>query len=115
MPSPITTHVLDAARGIPAEGISIALEELLADGSWLTIGSGPSSSDGRQKDLCPEGFNLRSGTYRITFDAGAYFAKFKQDSFYGLVPIVFKVSETTRHYHVPLLLSPFGYSTYRGS
>lgn len=115
MASPITTHVLDASRGVPAAGVSISLEVMGADGAWKMLGKGDSSSDGRQKELCPEGFSLVSGTYRLSFDASAYFAKFKQESFYGVIPIVFKVAETDRHYHVPLLLSPFGYSTYRGS
>jgi 5-hydroxyisourate hydrolase len=100
----ITTHVLDTAKGRPAAGIRITLrrgDELLFDGI--------TDADGRARVLDPE--RVESGTYRITFDTGAY----NPAGFFPEAVIVFCVEDTGQHYHVPLLLSPFGYSTYRGS
>jgi 5-hydroxyisourate hydrolase len=99
----ISTHVLDTAKGRPAEGIGITLED---DGG--VIARGVTNADGRLKlvDDAPE-----AGTYRITFDTGAY----DSQGFFPRVIIEFIVRDGARHYHVPLLLSPYGYSTYRGS
>jgi 5-hydroxyisourate hydrolase len=106
--SGISTHVLDTATGRPASGVPVTLE--LAHGTdWLVLGSGTTDADGRLRTLLttpPE-----AGTYRITFNSGAYFPT----GFFPSVMITFKVDEGQDHYHVPLLLSPFGYSTYRGS
>jgi 5-hydroxyisourate hydrolase len=112
--SPITTHVLDTAAGRPAEGIAIELERREGDGSWKALGAGKTNSDGRAFELLPPG-SLAAGVYRLKFDTAAYFARQKQASFYPSVTIEFEVKATAEHYHVPLLLAPFGYSTYRGS
>lgn len=112
--SPITTHVLDVARGKPAAGIAVMLE-IQKNGTWQPLGQGETDTDGRAANLLPEGHTLVSAVYRITFDTSAYLAKEKTDGFYPYVPVIFEVKDTTQHYHVPLLLSPFGYSTYRGS
>jgi 5-hydroxyisourate hydrolase len=108
--SAITTHVLDTARGCPAAGVAIRLER----GSEV-LGSGRTDVDGRLRDLLPAGAALQPGAYRLVFGTGAYFAAQGADAFYPEVSVDFQVRDGTQHYHVPLLLSPFGYSTYRGS
>lgn len=113
--SAITTHVLDTSRGRPANDVRVRLELESADGSWKLIGKGTTDTDGRAKDLLPDGFALHGGVYRLTFDTGAYFAAQDIEGFYSEVTIVFTIRDPEQHYHVPLLLSPFGYSTYRGS
>jgi 5-hydroxyisourate hydrolase len=112
--SPITTHVLDTARGRPAAGIAATLEHLV-DGLWTTLGRGETNADGRIRDLMPDGSSLEPGIYRLTFETAAYFRALGIEGFYPYVPIVFELAAPEQHYHVPLLLSPYGYSTYRGS
>ena len=109
----ITTHVLDTARGLPAQGVPIVLEHATADG-WRLLGSGATDADGRARDLVAGATALAHGRYRLTFDTGAYFRGRGEPVFYPEVTVVFTVAADERH-HVPLLLSPFGYSTYRGS
>jgi hydroxyisourate hydrolase len=109
--SPITTHVLDTASGRPARGVPITLEKH-AGGAFAPLGDGTTDDDGRLTDLLEPG-TLTPGLYRITFDVDAYYAG--APCFYPKVQIEFRVVSTDEHYHVPLLLSPFGYSTYRGS
>jgi 5-hydroxyisourate hydrolase len=110
----ITTHVLDVARGRPAAGVPIRLD--VQDGeAWRAVGGGATDADGRLRTLVPAGATLRAGTYRLRFDTAAYFAAAGVEGFYPHVEVVFAVREGGGHYHVPLLLSPFGYSTYRGS
>ena len=111
--SPITTHVLDTRLGRPAAGVAVSLERLEA-GAWQLIGYGATDEDGRLATLLPEG-GLTSGRHRLTFDTGAYFQQQQVEHFYPSVTVDFEVAVLTQHYHVPLLLSPFGYSTYRGS
>jgi len=108
----ITTHVLDTAAGRPAAGVPITLEIL--EGTWRALGAGATDDDGRLRTLTPAGPVL-AGTYRIRFDTGAYFAAHGIDGFFPVVEIQFVVRDGAQHHHVPLLLSPFGYSTYRGS
>jgi 5-hydroxyisourate hydrolase len=103
----ITTHVLDTARGRPAVGVSIVLSR--ADGE--RVGAGSTDADGRLNDLG----SVEPGHYRLTFDTGGYFAADGQDGFYPEVVVSFTVAQGEDHYHVPLLLNPYGYSTYRGS
>jgi 5-hydroxyisourate hydrolase len=114
MTSPITTHVLDTARGAPAAGVRVTLEAEGAPGEWTRVGAGLTDADGRLRTLMAPGA-LRAGAYRIAFDAGAYFAAYGVDAFWREVVIEFVVRDAAAHYHVPLLVSPFGYSTYRGS
>jgi 5-hydroxyisourate hydrolase len=111
--SPITTHVLDTAIGKPAAGIAVTLDKE-ENGAWRPVGQGTTDADGRIKNLVKEG-SLTPGYYRLTFDADGYFKAAKTQSFYKQIPIQFQIEATTQHYHVPLLLNPFGYSTYRGS
>lgn len=112
--SPITTHILDTAIGKPAAGVVATLSHLGPDGTAVEVGRGVTNSDGRIADLLTEGTAV-AGTYRIEFATGDYFASSGQEAFYPRVEIEFTVSSDGGHYHVPLLLSPFGYSTYRGS
>jgi 5-hydroxyisourate hydrolase len=112
--SAISTHVLDTMRGLPAMGIPVLLERA-GDSGMETISGGITDSDGRVRDLMAEGEALEPGTYRLSFDTGAYFTATAVEGFYPEVSIVFAVREGETHYHVPLLLSPYGYSTYRGS
>jgi 5-hydroxyisourate hydrolase len=107
----LTTHVLDLALGQPARGLSVRLEGL-ESGAWKPLASGVTDGDGRVSDL---GIVLERRTYRLAFETGAYFAASGRPSFYPRVEVTFEVTEPAQHHHVPLLLSPFGYSTYRGS
>lgn len=110
----ITTHVLDTSRGRPASGIHVELES--HDGhAWQRVGQGVTDSEGRLRSLAPEDVPLAGGVYRLTFDTAAYFGAQNTAAFYPRVLIEFTVAEGESHYHVPLLLSPFGYSTYRGT
>jgi len=112
--SGVTTHVLDTSRGRPAAGVPATLE-VEAAGGWKLVGKGTTNSDGRISDLVPKEAALNAGVYRLIFDTAKYFAARNTDAFYPQVTIVFKIHDPAEHYHVPLLLSPFGYSTYRGS
>lgn len=111
--SGITTHVLDTARGCPAAGVQVRLERQI-DGAWSTVGAGPTDDDGRNKGLLG-GEALEVGHYRISFEIADYHAKAGVEGFFPRAAIEFMVRDAQAHYHVPLLLSPFGYSTYRGS
>ena len=110
--SPITTHVLDTALGRPASGVTLILAKS-SGGGWTAVGRGATDLDGRCKSLL-KGGALKKGVYRLTFGVSSYFKRTKQTGFYPSVSIVFQVRDA-RHHHVPLLLSPWGYSTYRGS
>jgi 5-hydroxyisourate hydrolase len=105
----VSSHVLDASSGVPASGVHVVLEGRAADGSWAAAGRALTDGDGRAR--FPG--NLAAGEYRLTFGTGAYFAARGTPSFYPEVTVTFSVA--SGHYHVPLLLSPFAYSTYRGS
>lgn len=112
--SPITTHVLDTSLGCPAEGIAVVLCHVAESGETVELGQGITNSDGRVTDLLPAG-EAQPGTYRVEFDTASYFARSGRETFYPKVEVLFEVVGPGGHYHVPLLLSPFGYSTYRGS
>ncbi|HEX3965522.1 MAG TPA: hydroxyisourate hydrolase [Trebonia sp.] len=105
----VSTHVLDASAGVPAGGVLVVLEGRAADGSWQIAGRAVTDGDGRAR--FPG--DVAAGDYRLTFGTGAYFAARGTPSFYPEVTVTFAVA--SGHYHVPLLLSPFAYSTYRGS
>jgi 5-hydroxyisourate hydrolase len=109
----LTSHVLDVALGQPARGVTLRLE-VLEGTSWRSLGAGVTDADGRAGDLLA-GAPLEARTYRLTFETGAYFAATGRRSFYPRVEVTFEVATPAEHHHVPLLLSPFGYSTYRGS
>ncbi len=113
--SAITTHVLDTARGRPASGIPVVLEIRGADQKWKTLGKSSTDTDGRLKNLLAAGAPLEAGIYRLTFDVAAYFRAQNVESFHPEISVLFAVRDIVQHYHVPLLLSPYGYTTYRGS
>ena len=110
MTGPLSTHVLDTGRGRPAEGVPVRLERMTG-GAWRPVASGTTDADGRLRDWVPAG-EWRTDTYRLVFDTAAYLGA---GAFFPEVAVVFAIAEPDRHHHVPLLLSPFGYTTYRGS
>ena len=110
----ISTHILDTSRGKPAPGVAIVLERRDAAGNFLELGRGLTDADGRQKGLLGEQ-TLKSGVHRLTFDTGAYFARLGERCFYPSVTVLFEIEDPSQHFHVPILLSAYGYSTYRGS
>lgn len=112
--SQITTHVLDTSLGRPAVGVPIHLYQQQGEG-WEKLGCGITNSDGRIAKLLNDDLVLPAGVYRMHFDIKRYFATAQQKAFYPYVDVVFELGEGGDHYHIPLLLSPFGYSTYRGS
>ncbi|MCC6601112.1 MAG: hydroxyisourate hydrolase [Crocinitomicaceae bacterium] len=112
--SQITTHVLDTSSGQPAKGITIRLQRPAGADLWEDIVSGVTNDDGRVQGLVPADMVLKPGIYRMYFQTGEYFAARNTRGFYPYIPVVFEIHDT-EHYHVPLLLNPFGYSTYRGS
>lgn len=111
--STISTHILDTARGMPARGVRITLQRS-AGNDWEDLATAATNADGRAPELLPQGTKLADGIYRMRFDVSAYFSEHKTKSFYPYVEVVFELSGDG-HYHVPLLLSPWGFSTYRGS
>lgn len=110
----ISTHVLDTSLGHPASEIAVALERQEGR-QWISIGGGVTDGDGRVRSVVPQGTLVSAGTYRLVFETGEYFARRGVASFYPQVSVIFEAGEAQAHYHVPLLLSPYGYSTYRGS
>lgn len=112
--SQITTHVLDISQGNPAKGLRMVVARQ-AGGEWVELGAGVTGDDGRVANLLDPGVALPAGRYKLTFDTGGYYAAGDTPCFYPLVEILFSIAGDGQHYHVPLLLSPFGYSTYRGS
>jgi 5-hydroxyisourate hydrolase len=106
----LSTHVLDTARGEPAAGVPVELHRR-EDGAWVKVADGRTDADGRLRDWVPDAHWL-AGRYRLVFDTAAYLGP---DAFFPEAVLVFQVASTERHYHVPLLLSPFGLTTYRGS
>jgi len=113
--SVISTHVLDTTRGKPASGISVKLEREDAAGKWQPIGFGQTTEDGRCAQLLPEPAALSAGTYRLVFDIAKYFTSQDVETLYPFIAIAFSVRNGESHFHIPLLLSPNGYTTYRGS
>jgi 5-hydroxyisourate hydrolase len=113
--STISTHVLDTALGRPAAGVQVTLERLAADGRELPVGEGRTDDDGRLRELLPAGVTLGAGTYRLRFAVDAYFVRTERVAFFPEIEVTFRIGEGGEHYHVPVLLSPFGYATYRGS
>ena len=108
--SAVTTHVLDTVRGVPAAGVGVRLEELPGA---RAIGRARTDSAGRINDLGPA--ELPAGTYRLVFDTAEYFARHQHAAYFPEVAVTFTIDGAERHHHVPLLLSPFAYATYRGS
>lgn len=113
--SKLTTHILDTAQGRPAAGVTVSVDFLKSEGgtnSWTEIARSSTNTDGRVTDFFPMDHKLESGIYRLVFNVGPYLG---ESAFYPSIPVIFKLTDPSQHYHVPLLVSPYGYSTYRGS
>jgi 5-hydroxyisourate hydrolase len=110
----ITTHILDLSTGKPAVGVRVVLA-VVSDGRRTTVASGVTDNDGRLRDLVPGSTALDGGVYELTFETGAYFTARGVPPFHPRVSVAFEVTDPGQHYHVPLLISPYGYTTYRGS
>lgn len=113
--SAITTHVLDTSLGRPAAGVNVVLDRGVGSDQWQLVGRGQTDADGRLRTLMPVGAPLTPGSYRLVFETGEYFQLRGMRAFYPVVSILFEVTAGEAHYHIPLLISPFGYTTYRGS
>jgi 5-hydroxyisourate hydrolase len=113
--SPITTHVLNTMTGIPAANIAVSLCKENGKNQWKEIAAGITNADGRISDWLSADTELHLGKYQLTFDTGSYFKALGQKTFYPIVQIAFELDDLKRHTHVPLLLSAYGYTTYRGS
>lgn len=111
--SQITTHILDTSRGRPAESVKVHLLQQM-NNEWKEIASGITNEDGRVTDLLTKGLVLTPGIYKLIFETNEYFNQLKIASFFPFVEIIFFIKDAA-HYHVPLLLNPYGYTTYRGS
>jgi len=109
----ISTHVLDTAKGIPAQGVWVTAEYVSTNGDFIIAGEGVTDSTGRIAQLLASGKTLQAGVYRLTFHLSDYFGG--NAVFYREIPVQFLITDPSTHYHVPLLLSPYGYTTYRGS
>ncbi|MEP7144991.1 MAG: hydroxyisourate hydrolase [Ferruginibacter sp.] len=110
--SQLTTHVLDTSKGKPAWGVAIILYEQIAQ-EWFQLANGISNTEGRLTNLLQEDEELPPGVYKLTFDIKHYFNSDDIETFFPVVEIIFEIT-TIGHYHIPLLVSPYGYSTYRG-
>ncbi|HEY6866412.1 MAG TPA: hydroxyisourate hydrolase [Candidatus Eisenbacteria bacterium] len=113
--SAITTHVLDLTRGVPARGMGVTLEIYMIERGWVKLGEKATDLEGRVRDFFKPGSALDPAHYRLIFEVGEYFRALGETSFYPGVTVTFEVRDPTQHHHVPLLVSPYGYSTYRGS
>jgi 5-hydroxyisourate hydrolase len=109
----ISTHVLDTMRGTPAAGLEVSLSRREPDGDWKHLASAATDADGRVRELTDE--NLEEGEYRLLFDTRPYFQRSGLSAFYPEVAVVFSLDEPGGHVHVPVLLSAFGYTTYKGT
>jgi 5-hydroxyisourate hydrolase len=116
MSAGLTTHVLDTSREGPAQGVEVTLQQVDSDGETETITQGTTNHDGRLDDPLLTAEEMATGTYQLLFDVGEYYREGpSESSFLETVPVRFVIDDTEEHYHVPLLLSPGGYTTYRGS
>ncbi|EKE67908.1 hydroxyisourate hydrolase [Gallaecimonas xiamenensis] len=112
--NPLSVHVLDTQTGLPSAGVAVRLEQLGPAG-WVTLATATTNAQGRVPALYPAGQALVPGTYKVEFMTGDWFAKHHQASFFPSIPVIFTADGSLPHYHIPLLLSPYGYSTYRGN
>ncbi|HET9786678.1 MAG TPA: hydroxyisourate hydrolase [Pyrinomonadaceae bacterium] len=113
--STISTHILDTARGKPANGVAVYLESQQTDETWEQLTHAWTDEDGRVKPFFLLEEPLKGGTYRLVFDTESYFSALDSNCFYPQVCVVFNIGDDPQHYHIPLLISPYGYSTYRGT
>ena len=112
--NPLSVHVLNLENGLPSSGVQVVLEQ--QDGkNWTQLNTGITNEQGRIPALYPEGKKLEQGVYRVTFETGDWFKKHDTATFFPEVPVIFSADASVEHYHIPLLLSPYGFSTYRGN
>jgi len=111
----ISTHILDLVQGKPAANVPVRLERQIASGDWRLLTSAATDQDGRCPQLLPDSEYLSAGVYRLIFDTRSYFELQKISALYPVVEVTFRVREGESHFHIPLLLSPNGYTTYRGT
>lgn len=112
--NPLSVHVLNLENGLPSPDVEVTLEKQSGN-AWQALSSATTNEQGRITALFPEGKDLEKGTYRVTFKTGEWFAEHKTSTFFPEVPVIFTADGSVPHYHIPLLLSPYGYSTYRGN
>ena len=113
--SGVTTHVLDTSQGRPARGVPVRLDVMMPGRGWVTLAERVTDDDGRVRDLTPAGARIDAGVYRLTFEIAAYFASAGRGIFFPEASVVFELKQGDATVHVPLLVSPYGYTTYRGS
>lgn len=112
--NPLSVHVLNLENGLPSSNVSVTLEEQ-KNGQWVKISEAKTNEQGRITELFPENKAFQSAIYKVTFKTGDWFKANNQKTFFPEVPVIFQVDGSVKHYHIPLLLSPYGYSTYRGN
>ncbi|KOC87474.1 hydroxyisourate hydrolase [Winslowiella iniecta] len=112
--NPLSVHVLNLQTGVPTAGVNVELEQKQQD-KWVKLASGTTDQNGRISALYPAGKTFAEGDYKVVFKTGEYYQKVKQETFFPEIPVIFHVAKTDQHYHIPLLLSQYGYSTYRGN
>jgi len=111
----ISTHILDLVQGKPATDLPVRLEKRQPSGEWRVLTSARTDQEGRCPQLLPQAEDLSAGLYRLVFDTASYYAAQKTDTLYPTVEVTFRARDGESHFHIPLLLSPNGYTTYRGS
>ncbi|MDP5293527.1 hydroxyisourate hydrolase [Oceanimonas sp. CHS3-5] len=112
--NPLSVHVLNLENGLPSPDVKVVLEQKQGD-NWVELNSAVTNEQGRITALYPEGQDLEKGTYKVTFETGAWFEQHDTETFFPEIPVIFSADGKLDHYHVPLLLSPYGFSTYRGN
>ena len=112
--NPLSVHVLNLENGLPSPGVNVTLEKHVGQ-NWQPLAQGVTNEQGRIGELFPEKQAMEAGQYRVVFKTGEYFKKAGRDTFFPEIPVIFEVKNADQHYHIPLLLSPYGFSTYRGS
>jgi len=112
--NPLSVHVLNLENGLPSPGVNVTLEKHVGQ-NWQPLAQGVTNEQGRIGELFPDKQAMEAGQYRVVFKTGEYFKKAGRDTFFPEIPVIFEVKNADQHYHIPLLLSPYGFSTYRGS
>ena len=112
--NPLSVHVLNLENGLPSPGVNVTLEQHVGQ-NWQMLSQGVTNEQGRISELFPAQQTLKAGEYRVVFKTGEYFKKAGRETFFPEIPVIFEVKNADQHYHIPLLLSPYGFSTFRGS
>lgn len=112
--NPLSVHVLNLQDGLPSAGVTVTLDKQV-DGKWVHLSEGVTNAQGRIPALYPSDAVMEKGNYRVTFETEAWFTKHQASTFFPEIPVIFKADGAVPHYHIPLLLSPYGFSSYRGN